>query len=117
MVKITDSCKITYPGKNHNRWQDLKQLMDQMTHAIDISEHLHSDKVAIWLFDCSSAHKGLTRDALNVNNMKVNSGGKLQHLHTTSIPANNPPPKLGCSDTHSQLQDMVYPTNHPDSNL
>ena len=50
--------------------------MDQMTHAIDIFEYLHPNKVAIWLFNCSSAHEGLAEDALNVNNMNVNPGGK-----------------------------------------
>jgi hypothetical protein len=75
-LRVTDSCKIIYPGKNHDAWWDLKQLMTQMTHAIDVFEYLHPDKVGVWLFDCSSAHKGLAEDALNVNNMNVNTGGK-----------------------------------------
>ena len=116
-LKVTDSCKIIYPGKNHDGWWDLKQLMDQMTHAIDIFEYLHPDKVAIWLFDCSSAHEGLAEDALNVNNMNVNPGGKQRHLRTTTIPTNNPPPKPGRSDTRGRLQEMVYPPDHPDPNL
>jgi hypothetical protein len=116
-LKVTDSRKIIYPGKNHDGWWDLKQLMDQMTHAIDIFEYLHPDKVAIWLFDCSSAHEGLAEDALNVNNMNVNPGGKQRHLRTTTIPTNNPPPKPGRSDTRGRLQEMVYPPDHPDPNL
>jgi len=115
-LKVADPHKINYPGKNHDGWWDLKQLMDQMTHVIDIFEHVHPDKVAI-LFDCSSAHEGLAKDALNVNNMNVNPGGKQQHLPTTTIPTNNPPPKSGHSDTCGQLQDMVYPADHPDPNL
>jgi hypothetical protein len=75
-LKVTDSQKIIYPGKNHDGWWDLAQLMDQMQHAIDIFEFLHPDKVGIWLFNCSSAHEGLAEDALNVNNMNVNPGGK-----------------------------------------
>ena len=116
-LKVTDSTKIIYPGKNHNAWWDLPQLMDQMKHAIDIFEHLHPDKVAIWLFDCSSAHEGLAKDALNVNNMGVRPGGKQSHLQDTIIPLNNPPPKPNCPDTRGQTQQMVYPSDHPDEKL
>jgi hypothetical protein len=68
--------KIIYPGKNHDAWWDLKQLMEQMKYAVDIFEYLHPEKVGIWLFDCFSAHEGLIDDALNVNKMNVNPGGK-----------------------------------------
>jgi hypothetical protein len=79
-LKVFDSWKIIYPGKNHNAWWDLKQLMEQIEHAVNIFEHTHPGKVAIWLFNCLSAHKGLALDALNVNNMNVNPGGKQHHL-------------------------------------
>ena len=68
--------KITYPGKGHDVWWDLSQLMDQMQHAINIFKYLNLDKVAIWLFDHSSKHEGLAEDTLNINNMQVNPGGK-----------------------------------------
>src|ERR1700720_879451 len=116
-LKVTDSRKIIYPGKNHDAWWDLKQLMDQMTHAIDIFEHLHPEKVGIWLFDCSSTHEGLAEDALNVNNMNVNPGGKQGHLRTTTIPISKPPPKPGRRDTRGEQQEMVYPPDHPDPTL
>lgn len=116
-LKVTDSQKIIYPGKNHYGWWDLVQLMDQIQHAIDIFKFLHPDKVRIWLFDCSSAHEDLAEDALNVNNMNVNPGGKQWHLHTTTIPTNNPPPKPGCPDTQGQLQEMVYTADHSDPKL
>jgi hypothetical protein len=92
-------------------------MMDQMKHAINIFEHLHPDKVAIWLFDCSSAHEGLAKDALNVNNMGVRPGGKQSHLRDTIIPLNNPPPKPNRPDTRDQTQQMVYPSDHPDKKL
>ena len=98
-LKVTNSHKIIYPGKNHDAWWDLKQLMDQMQHAINIFEYLHPDKVGIWLFNCSSAHEGIAEDALNINNMNINPGGKQWHLHPTVIPINNPPPKPGHPDT------------------
>jgi hypothetical protein len=116
-LKVTDSRKIIYLGKNHDAWWDLKQLMDQMQHAVNIFEYLHPDKVGIWLFDCSSAHEGLAEDALNINNMNINPGGKQHHLRPTVIPTNNPPPKPGRPDTWGQPQEMVYPANHPDPKL
>ena len=75
-LKATDARKIIYPGKNHNAWWDLAQLMDQTEIAVDIFESLHPNKVGIWLFDCSSTHEGLAADELNVHNMNVNPGGK-----------------------------------------
>jgi hypothetical protein len=116
-LKVTDSTKITCPGKNHDVWWDLPQLMDQMTHTIDIFEHLHPDKVAIWLFDCSSSHEGLAKNALNVNNMGVRPGSKQCHLRDTIIPLNNPPPKPGRPDTQGRTQQMMYPLDYPDEKL
>ncbi|KIM87773.1 hypothetical protein PILCRDRAFT_48496, partial [Piloderma croceum F 1598] len=114
---VTDARRIIYPGKNHDGWWDLKQLMDQTEDAVDIFEHLHPDKVGVWLFDCSSAHEGLAADALNVNNMNVNPGGKQKHLRSTVIPLNNPAPKPGQRDTRGMVQDMVYPQDHPTPEL
>ena len=116
-LKVTDAHKIIYPGKNHDAWWNLDQLIEQTKHAVDIFEYLHPEKVAIWVFDCSSAHEGLATDALNVNNMNVNPGGKQRHLRTTVIPETNPPPKPGCTDTRGQTQTMVYPEDHPDPKL
>ena len=88
-----------------------------MQHAINIFEYLHRDKVGIWLFDCSSAHEGLAEDALNINDMNINPGGKQRHLRPMVIPTNNPPPKPGRPDTQGQPQEMVYPADHPDPKL
>ena len=98
-LKVTDARKIIYPGKNYDAWWDLSQLVEQTKNAVDIFEYLHPNKVGIWLFDCSSAHEGLAADALNVNNMNVNPGGKQKPLRNTTIPLNNPPPKPGQTDT------------------
>jgi len=51
-----------------------------MKDAVDIFKYLHPDKVGIWVFNCTSAHKGLSADALNLNNMNVNPGGKQKPL-------------------------------------
>lgn len=116
-LKATDARKIIYPGKNYDAWWDLAQLMDQTKIAVDIFEYLHPDKVGIWLFDCSSAHEGLAADALNVNNMNVNPGGKQRVMRDTVIPLTNPPPKPGQRDTRGTTQKMVYPDTHPDPEL
>ena len=73
---IFDAHKIIYPGKNHDAWWDLEQLQAQTIDAVNIFEYLHPDKIGVWLFDCSLAHEGLAADALHVNNMNVNPGGK-----------------------------------------
>ena len=88
-----------------------------MKNAADIFKHLQPNKIGIWLFDCFSAHEGLAVDALNVNNMNVNAGGKQKLLRTTTIPATNPPPKPGCLDTRGLVQEMVYLSTHPDPEL
>jgi len=116
-LKAMDARKIIYPGKNHDAWWDLAQLMDQIKVAVDIFEYLHPEKVGVWLFDCSPAHEGLAVDALNVNNMNVNPGGKQRAMRDTVIPLTNPPPKPGQLDTRGMPQKLVYPDTHPDLQL
>ncbi|KAH7925369.1 hypothetical protein BV22DRAFT_1011364 [Leucogyrophana mollusca] len=116
-LKSFDARKIIHPGKNHDAWWDLPQLIKQTDNAADIFEYLHPSKVGIFIFDCSSAHEGLAPDALNVNNMNVNPGGKQTHLRDTVIPLSNPPPKPGQPDTRGTPQSMVYPADHLDPNL
>lgn len=95
----------------------MAQLKDQLKDAVDIFKFLHADAVGVWVFDCSSSHKGLASNALNVNNMNVNPGGKQTLLRDTIIPLNNPPPKSGELNTHGLPQTMVFPNNHPEPNL
>ncbi|KAG1735073.1 uncharacterized protein EDB91DRAFT_1083817 [Suillus paluster] len=103
--------------KNHKANWDLPQLQTQMVDTINIFEFLHPNKVAVFIFDCSSAHKGLAANALNVNNMNVKGGSKQSHLHDTIIPLNNPPPKPGQPDTRGMPRQMVYLATHPDPKL
>jgi hypothetical protein len=84
---------------------------------VDIFEYLHPEAVGLWVFDCSSSHKGLTSDALNVNNINVHLGGKLTLMCDTIIPLTNPAPENGETDTHGHSQTMVYLHDHPDPNL
>ena len=91
--------------------------MDAMVHAIDIFKFTHFEKVGIWLFDCSSAHEGLTPDVLNVNHMNKKPGRKQRHLQSTTIPLSNPPPKYGRLDTCGLPQDLLFPADHPNPAL
>ena len=116
-LRVQDAHKIIYPGKNADKWWDLPQLMDQLQDAIDIFEVIHPDAVGIWVFDCSSAHEGLAPDALNVNRMNVNPGGKQTLMRDTTIPLSNPEPKPGRFDTRGLQQSLVYPQNHHDPAL
>ena len=50
--------------------------MEQTKDVVAIFEYIHLNAVGIWAFDCSSAHEGLATNALNVNKMNVNPGGK-----------------------------------------
>jgi hypothetical protein len=100
-LRITDACQI---GNNHDAWWDLVQLKDQLKDTVDIFEFFHANAVGVWVFDCSSSHEGLASNALNVNNMNVNPGGKQTLLCNTIIPLNNPPPKSGKLDTRGLPQ-------------
>lgn len=109
--------KITYPGKGFDTWWDLPQLIDQIKIAIKVFEHTHINCTAIFVFDRSSAHEGFSEDALNVNNMNVNPGGKQRKLRDTVIPLSNPDPAPGEEDTRDQIQQMTFPDDHPDPKL
>src|SRR5882762_2129277 len=116
-LRVTNAHRIIYPGKNHDKWWDLPQLKDQLADTVDIFKYLHPDAVGVWVFDCSSSHEGLAADALNVNNMNVNPGGKQTLMQNTVIPPTNPPPKDGEIDTRGLVQEMVFPQDHPDPKL
>ncbi|KAL5512106.1 hypothetical protein ACEPAG_3627 [Sanghuangporus baumii] len=113
-LEITDVRKIIYPGKNHDKWWDLDQLMKQIEDAIKIFEFLHPGTVGVFCFDCSAAHEGFGPDALNVNKMNVGPGGAQPSLQNTIIPMNNLDSRDGEPDTRGQEQSLVYPADHPD---
>jgi len=104
--------KITYPGKGFDAWWDLNQLINQLAHTIKVFDHTHPDRVAIFVFDRSSAHEGFAENALNVHNMNVNPGNKQRRLRDTVIPLSNPDPAPGEEDTRGQVQKMCFPDDH-----
>ena len=116
-LPTTEARKIIYPGKNHDKWWDVNQLMTQLKTATDIFERQFPDAIGVWIFDCSSSHEALAPDALNVNQMNVNPGGNQWAMRDTIIPFSNPPPCQGQTDSRGQHQSLVYLANHPDANL
>src|SRR6266851_9636655 len=109
--------KITYPGKGFDAWWDLAQLIKQVKMTIKVFNYTHPDCITIFTFNRSSAHEGFTKNALNVNNMNKNLAGKQRKLRDTHIPHSNPNPASGEEDTHSWVQQMIFPDNHPDERL
>jgi hypothetical protein len=109
--------KIIYPGKNHDKWWEVNQLMDQLKVAVPIFKFQFPHYKGVWIFDCSSSHEAMAPDSLNVNRMNVNPGGKQTRMHDTIIPLSNPPPEPAQPDVRGQLQSMVYPDNHLDPAL
>lgn len=82
---------------------------------MNIFEFLHPGAVGVFVFDCSSAHEAFAENALNVNNMNINPGGRGQRkLRNTTIPLDNPAPQHnGVPDTRGMTQSMVFPDDHP----
>jgi hypothetical protein len=116
-LSVTDARRIIFPGKNGDAWWDSAQLLSQIKDAIPIFEHLHPGAVGVWIFDCSSAHEAFADDALNVNNMNIKPGGKQRKIRSTIIPLSNPPPNPGNPDTRGQIQPLVFPDDHQDTEL
>jgi len=82
-----------------------------------IFEYSHPNCIAVFVFDRSSAHEGFAEDALNINNMNVNPGGKQKKLRDTVIPLNNPGPAPGEEDTRGHVQQMCFPEDHDSPEL
>ena len=62
----------------------------QMEIAMKIAEHLFPNKHIMFIFDNSSAHNSLVKDALTVTKMNVGPGGKnTLDMHDTIVPADN----------------------------
>jgi hypothetical protein len=92
-------------------------LIEQVKIAIKVFEYTHPDCIAIFTFDRSSAHEGFAKNALNINNMNINPGGKQRKIRDTVIPICNPDPSPDEEDTRSRVQRMTFPNDHPDPKL
>ncbi len=109
--------KIIHPGKGFDAWWDLKQLIEQVRNTVAIFKYTHPNCVGVFVFDRSSAHEGFAEDALNVNAMNLNPGGKQKKMRNTVIPLNNPDPAPGDEDTRGTVQQMCFPEDHEDPQL
>ena len=87
-----DARKIIYPGSQGDKWWDMEQLIDQVKSTITIFNKAHPDSIALFVFDCSSAHAALAPDALHAFDMNKSNGGKQRRQHDTVIPMSNPDP-------------------------
>ncbi|KAJ7089009.1 hypothetical protein C8R44DRAFT_598557, partial [Mycena epipterygia] len=81
-----DACRIIYPGANHDPWWDMPQLIAQVKDAIKIFNIKYPNGVAVFIFDCSSAHEAYSSDALLAHKMNRGSGGKQPRMRDTIIP-------------------------------
>ncbi|PVH67278.1 hypothetical protein DL98DRAFT_444045, partial [Cadophora sp. DSE1049] len=75
-VIIKDARKIIYPGSgSEHDWWNTKQLLEQVNEAIDIFEEKHPNKIAVFVFNQSSAHASHGDGALNAFTMNASEGG------------------------------------------
>ncbi|KAJ7221810.1 hypothetical protein C8J57DRAFT_1253925 [Mycena rebaudengoi] len=89
----------------------MEQMIQQITTAIPIARRLYPKAIIHWVFDNSSAHGSLAKDALTATKMNVNPGGKVPDMHDTVIPLDNPYGHGG------KIQKMTFdkdlPADHP----
>jgi hypothetical protein len=82
-----NAATIIYPGSTGDKWWDMQQLCNQVTHkAIPIFKKKHPDSQAVFVFDCSSAHGAYTPSALQAQNMNLSYRGKRSWLQESVIP-------------------------------
>ncbi|PKY34514.1 hypothetical protein RhiirB3_454306 [Rhizophagus irregularis] len=94
--------KFLRPGKNEEGWWTAEHLLDQViNYAIPIFEAKYPNAIGVFTFDNSTNHGAMAKDALNINNMNVNPGGKQARMRSTFFGPNN------------TFQSMVFPSNHP----
>jgi hypothetical protein len=81
-----------------------------MAKAILIARRLFPNTIIYWVFDNSSGHGSLAKNALTATKMNVNPGGKVPEMRDTVILSDNPHGRGG------QPQKMVFdnplPANH-----
>jgi len=94
--------KFLKPGKNEEGWWTADHLLDQViNYAIPIFEAKYPNSVGVFAFDNSTNHGAMAKDALNINKMNVNPGGKQAVMRSTFFGSNH------------TFQSMVFSTNHP----
>ena len=94
--------KFLKPGKNEEGWWTAEHLLNQViNYAIPIFEAKYPNCIGVFAFDNSTNHGAMAKDALNINNMNVNPGGKQAKMRSTYFGPNK------------TFQSMVFSSNHP----
>jgi hypothetical protein len=83
--KILSSRAIIYPGKQGDSWWDCEQLIQQTERHLKLHAIVYPGKTALNIFDCSANHQAMAPNALVVNKMNVNPGGKQPKMRTTQF--------------------------------
>ncbi|OAV98669.1 hypothetical protein PTTG_10164, partial [Puccinia triticina 1-1 BBBD Race 1] len=107
---FNDAATVIYPGSQGDAWWDMQQLCNQVSKkALPIFNALHPGCQAVFVFDCSAAHKSYGPSVLRVQNMNLGSGGKQAKPKDTWIPCDDPhiPESL-----RGQRQTMVFPSDY-----
>ncbi|KAE9385106.1 hypothetical protein BT96DRAFT_1092754, partial [Gymnopus androsaceus JB14] len=99
-IRSFEARRIIYPGANHDPWWDMKQLIAQVKDTIQIFDVKFPRDVAVFVFDCSSAHESFSEDALRAHKMNRGPAGAQPKMHDTVIPSGS---FAGC------VQKMVFP--------
>jgi hypothetical protein len=105
-----DARQVIYPGANGDAssWWDTEQLVNQLKKAIRAHTRIHPDKIALFVFDQSSAHASLPPNALRAFDMNKSDGGKQRKQKDTVIPMSNP-----CVEHHGKVQKMTFDDGTP----
>ncbi|KAI0245283.1 hypothetical protein BJV78DRAFT_1158807 [Lactifluus subvellereus] len=101
-ISSFDAHRIIYQGANHDPWWDMPQLIAQTEDAIKIFNVKYPNGIAVFIFDCSSAHEAYAEDALLAHKMNRGLGGQQPLMHDTVNPLTG------------ETQTMVYPTDSTD---
>jgi hypothetical protein len=81
----------------------------QLRNTILIAHRMFPNCIIHWVFDNSSCHDSMPKDALSVTKMNVGPGGRQPMMHDTIVPHDNPFGHGG------QPQSLIFPLNLPDS--
>jgi hypothetical protein len=74
----------------------------QVKDAIKIFNVKYPDGIAVFIFDCSSAHEAFASDALLAHKMNRGPGGKQPRMRDTIIPATGQPQSMVFPDDYTE---------------
>ncbi|KAJ6623885.1 hypothetical protein B0H10DRAFT_2213259 [Mycena sp. CBHHK59/15] len=89
----------------------MEQMIIQLAKAILIARRMFPNTIIHWVFDNSSAHGSLAKNALTVTKMNVNPGGKVPEMRETVIRLDNLHGHGG--KPQKMVFDNPLPDNHP----